>query len=310
LFSATSPPVGRSPKHTFAEALTPVVLRQTSESKIEPIAKINLACHHNFRERTVDMELANPRVSPLNYTKERDRVEAELSQGTSSLVMREPWTQKSGSLFREREPGKEVQPVMVFRHRSAEERINDQIAKNPVMPLQPWTRFDNPIYRKFRHPDPLKFAGGGDDFDLYRSRGFGARSPPSKDFLFSKMPFARQFGSRSDDFRPHDVSGDLEGHFYTVTPGYSPDASPGKWRMDRELTGPPESPQLWSTHFPPSRISATGALRVEAPCILTGSPTRSGASMGARSPGAVGSLPKALPKGTIQYPLPKVAAHL
>ena len=51
--------------------------RQTSESKIEPVPKVRLACHHNFRERSVDMELANPRVSPLNYTKERDRVDAE-----------------------------------------------------------------------------------------------------------------------------------------------------------------------------------------------------------------------------------------
>ena len=29
-----------------------------------------------------------------------------------------------------------LQPAMVFSHRCAEERINDQIAKNPVMPLQ------------------------------------------------------------------------------------------------------------------------------------------------------------------------------
>ena len=39
--------------------------------------------------------------------------EKELSMGNSSLVMRDRWTQKSGSLFREREPGKEIQPAMV-----------------------------------------------------------------------------------------------------------------------------------------------------------------------------------------------------
>ncbi len=47
---------------------------QTSESKIEPIPKIRLACHHCFRERSADLELANPRVSPLNYVPERDRI--------------------------------------------------------------------------------------------------------------------------------------------------------------------------------------------------------------------------------------------
>ena len=82
------------------------------------------------------MELANPRVSPMNYTFERDRIDAEVAKGDSSLVMRDRWTQKSGSLFREREPGKEVQPIMVFSHRADAERINNVIERNPVMPLQ------------------------------------------------------------------------------------------------------------------------------------------------------------------------------
>jgi hypothetical protein len=47
---------------------------QTSESQIEPIPKIRLACHHCFRERSADLELANPRVSPLNYVPERHRI--------------------------------------------------------------------------------------------------------------------------------------------------------------------------------------------------------------------------------------------
>eukprot|EP00802_Teleaulax_amphioxeia_P012536 Tamp_12579.p3 GENE.Tamp_12579~~Tamp_12579.p3 ORF type:complete len:247 (+),score=19.63 Tamp_12579:34-741(+) len=89
-------------------------LAQTSESKIEPLAKQRLACHHTFRERSVDMELANPRVSPMNYIYERTRIDKEVSQGDSSLVMLDRWTQKSGSLFREREPGKEIQPPLVF----------------------------------------------------------------------------------------------------------------------------------------------------------------------------------------------------
>jgi hypothetical protein len=115
----------------------------------------------------------------------------------------------------------------VFSHRAESERINAIIARNPVMPLQvrnkesvwffgtllvtanecphsstsscinfsirsnahtqPWTRFDNPVYRKFRGPvDPLQFKGGN-DFDLYRARGFGHRSPCAKDFLMSSM---------------------------------------------------------------------------------------------------------------------------
>jgi hypothetical protein len=49
-------------------------LVQTSESQIEPIPKIRLACHHCFRERSADLELANPRVSPLNYVPERHRI--------------------------------------------------------------------------------------------------------------------------------------------------------------------------------------------------------------------------------------------
>eukprot|EP00277_Geminigera_cryophila_P029521 CAMPEP_0179489198 /NCGR_PEP_ID=MMETSP0799-20121207/64630_1 /TAXON_ID=46947 /ORGANISM="Geminigera cryophila, Strain CCMP2564" /LENGTH=239 /DNA_ID=CAMNT_0021304973 /DNA_START=31 /DNA_END=746 /DNA_ORIENTATION=- len=153
-------------------------LVQTQDSKIESIPKIRLACHHKFRERSVDMELANPRVSPMNYTRERDRIDAEITHGNSSLVMRDRWTQKSGAIFREREPGKEIQPLMVFSHRHAEERINDIISRNPVMPLQPWTRFDNPVYRKFRGAvQPAKFTSQ-EDFDLYKSRGFSIRSLP------------------------------------------------------------------------------------------------------------------------------------
>lgn len=82
------------------------------------------------------MELANPRVSPMNYTFERERIDSEVSKGDSSLVMRDRWIQKSGALFREREPGKELQPIMVFSHRSDGERINTVIDRNPVMPLQ------------------------------------------------------------------------------------------------------------------------------------------------------------------------------
>jgi hypothetical protein len=43
------------------------------------------------------------------------------------------------------------------------------------------------VYRKFRGPvEPLKFKGGN-DFDLYRARGFGHRSPAQKDFLMSSL---------------------------------------------------------------------------------------------------------------------------
>jgi hypothetical protein len=278
-------------------------LLQTSDSRIEALPRMKLACHHEFRERSVDLELANPRVSPLNYTTERDRIEHELSRGPSSLIMRDRWTQKSGSLFREREPGKEIQLSMVFSHRSASERINDEIEKNPVMPLQPWTRFDNPIYRKFRGAvDPSKHTGGC-DFDLYRSRGFGPRSPPPKNFLFSQMEFARPFGSRPSDFRPEDSGTFIEGHFYNVVPGYSPDRQPGKWRMDPGISGPPMPPKYWDICMPPLRsLMSAENKQINIPDVMVNrrgselcSPEKTSSSKTLGSP----------LKGDVPYPQPK-----
>jgi hypothetical protein len=228
-------------------------LVNTQQGKIDAVPRVRLACHHTFRERSRELELGHDRVSPQLYTSERERIGRELTHGSSSLVMRDRWAPKRGSLFREREPGKECQPAMVYRPRTSNDRINEEISKMPVMPLQPWTRFDHPSYRKFRPDDPTKHVGGRFQLDLTK----GERTPkPEKNFLFSQIPFAAPFGARSDDFRPADVSMHIEGPFYNIVPGYSPDSLPGVWRMDAEISGPPISPTYWNEHAGRPRTSS------------------------------------------------------
>ena len=282
-------------------------LVNTQQGKIDAVPRVRLACHHTFRERSRELELGHDRVSPQLYTSERERIGRELTHGSSSLVMRDRWAPKRGSLFREREPGKECQPAMVYRPRTSNDRINEEISKMPVMPLQPWTRFDHPSYRKFRPDDPTKHVGGRFQLDLTK----GERTPkPEKNFLFSQIPFAAPFGARSDDFRPADDSMHIEGPFYNIVPGYSPDSLPGVWRMDAEISGPPISPTYWNEHAGRPRTSSPDPASdtVKSPSsrqsqagTRLSSPNRSCYSRTLKSPTTIGSPVK----GDVPYPLPK-----
>jgi len=47
--------------------------------------------------------------------------------------MRDRWTQKSGALFREREPGKEIQPLMVSSEEKQVQKLESYILPRELL---------------------------------------------------------------------------------------------------------------------------------------------------------------------------------
>ena len=191
-----------------------------------------LAVHHKFRERCPELELAHPNVSPARYFPEFDRIRETIH---SQKFVQGRYTGEESNVGRERDRSLDIQPTMRFKPRTDGERINQSISQNPVMPLQPWTRFDNPTMRKIRDEDKARWkAGYGRDFDRFSS---ASRVTLENKFLFSQLeydpaaPLKHPFGSKHDWYCSRNKHGELAGDFRNIVPGYSPDSSMGKWRM-------------------------------------------------------------------------------
>ena len=164
------------------------------------------------------------------------------------------------------------------------------------MPLQPWTRFDNPAMRKIRDEDKRRWkAGPGRDFERYRTDGIGRKSPPDRAFLFSQLgyddnaPLKYPFGARRDLYRPRAPGDEVAGDFHTIVPGYSEDSVPGKWRMSSP-NSPAASPprQLARRRGSPGR---RGVQPESSSSLASGSAAGAGAGAGAvGTQGSGGSL--------------------
>lgn len=203
-------------------------LMNTAQFGVETLEEQKLACNHKFRDRLPQMELGHCAVSPSRYVTQTDRIEATIK---NQMIMRDRYRKLLQSeIFRQRDEVKEIQPRLKFASCTEDDRINNAITMNPVMPLQPWTPYDHPTRRKLRDDDSRKNMSSK-DFDIYRRAGGGY----PHDFLNASEAFKRQFGSKPDDFRPRNREPDLGGEFRNVVPGFHTDNIPGKWNMDLTL---------------------------------------------------------------------------